>query len=363
MNRKFNVGIIGGTGYVGQRFITLLDNHPWFAVKIIAASPRSAGKTYVEAMQGRWKINASMPDSVKGLIIQNSKDLDTFIHDLDFVFCAVDMEEEALIALEENIARCEVPVISNNSANRWTEDVPMIIPEINPDHSVLIEAQRKRLGTNSGFIAVKPNCSIQSYVPTLTPLMNFGLEKILVSTYQAVSGAGKTLEEWPEINANVIPYIGGEEEKSEQEPLKVWGSVNKSASAINLAEEPIISAQCYRVAVQDGHLAAVSVQFKKKPSREDILKAWENFKPYPQQRKLPSAPRPFLQYLEENDRPQQKLDAEFGNGYGVSIGRLREDSIFDYKFACLSHNTIRGAAGGAILTAELLVEQGYLTLK
>ncbi|HZJ68878.1 MAG TPA: aspartate-semialdehyde dehydrogenase [Candidatus Eisenbacteria bacterium] len=363
MKRKFNVGIIGGTGYVGQRFVTLLNNHPWFKVTTIAASPRSAGKTYLETMQGRWKINADMPDSVKDIIVQDSADLDKFINDLDFVFCAVDMDKEALITLEETIAKHEVAVVSNNSANRWTADVPMIIPEINPEHSALIEAQRKRLGTKNGFIAVKPNCSIQSYVPTLTPLRDYGIEKIQVSTYQAVSGAGKTLTEWPEIMGNVIPFIGGEEEKSEKEPLKVWGSINQAATAIDLAENILISAQCYRVAVQDGHLAAVSVAFNEKPDRQDILDAWKNFKPYPQEKELPSAPRPFLQYLEADDRPQQRLDAEFGNGFGVSIGRLRKDSIFDYKFACLSHNTIRGAAGGAILTAELLVDQGYITLK
>ena len=363
MKRKYKVGIIGGTGYVGQRFLTLLDNHPWFETTIIAASPRSAGKTYQETMKGRWKIDAEMPESVKNITVISSEKLAFYIDQVDFVFCAVDMEKSALIALEESIAKTETPVVSNNSANRWTPDVPMIIPEINPGHSAIIESQKQRLGTKSGFIAVKPNCSIQSYVPALTPLADYGIEKIFVSTYQAVSGAGRTLAEWPEINANVIPYIGGEEDKSEKEPLRVWAELNSDQTEIVLASKPLISAQCYRVPVQDGHTASVAVKFAEKPTKEEILKAWAEYKPYPQQKKLPTAPQPFLQYLEDNDRPQPKLDANFGNGMGVSIGRLREDIIFDYKFACLSHNTLRGAAGGAVLTAELLIDQGYINFK
>ena len=363
MKRKYKVGIIGGTGYVGQRFLTLLDNHPWFELTTIAASPRSAGKSYQEAMQGRWKIDAEMPEAVKEIEVISSEDLSSFLNQVDFVFCAVDMEKTELIALEEAIAKTETPVVSNNSANRWTKDVPMIIPEINPEHSALIEIQKKRLGTKSGFIAVKPNCSIQSYVPALTPLTEYGIEKILVSTYQAVSGAGKILAEWPEINANVIPYIGGEEEKSERAPLRVWGKLINDNSEIELANKPLISAQCYRVPVQDGHTASVAVKFAEKPTEADILRAWQEYKPYPQQKGLPTAPRPFLQYLSDNDRPQPKLDANFGSGMGVSIGRLREDNILDYKFTCLSHNTLRGAAGGAVLTAELLVDQGYIDYK
>lgn len=363
MNRKYRVGIIGGTGYVGQRFITLLENHPWFKVTHIAASPRSAGKKYADIMQNRWKIDETMPESVKDIVVEDSANIEKFANEIDFVFCAVDMEKTALIELEESIAKLEIPVISNNSANRWTKDVPMVIPEINHDHIKVIDSQKKRLGTKVGFIAVKPNCSIQSYVPALTPLQKFGVKKVLVSTYQAVSGAGKTLTEWPEISENVIPYIGGEEEKSEKEPLRVWGKLNDNADAIEIAEEPIISAQCYRVPVQDGHMASVAVSFEEKPSKEEIIEIWNSFRTYPEEKELPSAPSPFLQYLEQDDRPQSKLDRMFGNGFGVSIGRLREDSIFDYKFACLSHNTIRGAAGGAILTAELLVKEGYIPLK
>ena len=363
MNRKYKVGIIGGTGYVGQRFVTLLDNHPWFEVTHIAASSRSAGNKYADVMQARWKIDEPIPESVKDIIVEDSANIESFANEIDFVFCAVDMEESALIELEESIAKLEIPVVSNNSANRWTKDVPMIIPEINPEHAKLIKSQRKRLGTEVGFIAVKPNCSIQSYVPALTPLKKFGLKKVNVCTYQSVSGAGKTLAEWPEINANIIPYIGGEEEKSEREPQRVWGELNEAGDAINLAEEPVISAQCYRVPVQDGHMAAVSVSFAEKPKKEEILEIWKSYKSYAEEKELPSAPSPFLQYLEENDRPQSKVDRMFGNGYGVSIGRLREDANFDYKFACLSHNTIRGAAVGAILTAELLVKEGYIPLK
>ena len=361
MEQKLRVGVIGATGYVGQRFISLLENHPWFECVALCASPRSAGKTYKEAVEGRWKIDRPMPEYVKDMVVYGTDDIENYCDQIDFTFCAVDMKKDEIRALEEKIAKLEIPVISNNSANRWTEDVPMIIPEINADHAGLIDAQKRRLGTTRGFIAVKPNCSIQSYVPALTPLLSYGIEKISVCTYQAISGAGKTFDIWPEMVGNLIPYIGGEEEKSEKEPLKVWGKL--SGDHIELAEKPVISAQCYRVAVQEGHTAAVSVSFTNKPSKEDMIKAWNEFEGEAQRLKLPSAPEHFLQYLEENDRPQPKLDALFGNGMGVSIARLREDNIFDYKFACLSHNTLRGAAGGGMLTAELLTKKGYITAK
>ena len=361
MNQKLKVGVIGGTGYVGQRFVSLLDNHPWFACVGVAASPRSAGKRYEDAVAGRWKIDCPMPDNVKNLVVASIDDIEEFVKDLDFVFCAVDMKKDEIRALEEKIAKLEVPVVSNNSAHRWTEDVPVMVPEVNSDHCALIDAQRARLGTKRGFIAAKPNCSIQSYVPALTPLMDFGVEKISVCTYQAISGAGKTFQDWPEMVGNLIPYIGGEEEKSEKEPLKVWGALK--GDHIELAADPVISAQCYRVAVQEGHTAAVSVSFKKTPTMEEIKERWATFAGAPQLLDLPSAPKPFLQYLEEDNRPQPLMDAGFENGMGVSIARLREDSIFDYKFACLSHNTLRGAAGGAVLTAELLVKKGYIAKK
>ena len=361
MEEKFRVGVIGATGYVGQRFVTLLDNHPWFSCVAVAASPRSAEKKYENAVEGRWRLTDSIPSYVKGLVVQSTEEIESFLKDLDFVFCAVDMKKDEIRALEEKIAKLEVPVVSNNSAHRWTEDVPVMIPEINSNHAALIDAQRKRLGTKNGFIVAKPNCSIQSYVPALTPLLQFGLEKISVCTYQAISGAGKTFQDWPEMVGNLIPYIGGEEEKSEKEPLKVWGTLQ--SDHIKLCEEPVISAQCYRVAVQEGHTAAVSVSFKKKPSMEEMKNSWAQFEGAAQKLDLPSAPKPFLQYLEEDNRPQPLLDAGFGNGMGVSIARLREDSIFDYKFACLSHNTLRGAAGGAVLTAELLAKKGYIQKK
>jgi len=361
MNSKLKVGVIGGTGYVGQRFISLLENHPWFTCVAVAASPRSAGKRYEDAVDGRWKIDAAMPDYVKNMIVYGTDDIERLCDDVDFVFCAVDMKKDEIKALEERIAKFETPVVSNNSAHRWTPDVPVIIPEINADHAAIIDVQKKRLGTRRGFIAVKPNCSIQSYVPALTPLMEYGVEKISVCTYQAISGAGKTFADWPEMVGNVIPYIGGEEEKSEKEPLKIWGQLG--SESILSAEGPVISAQCYRVAVQEGHTAAVSVSFKNKPSREQILAHWASFEGEAQKLDLPSAPKPFLQYLEEDNRPQPLLDAGFQHGMGVSIGRLREDSIFDYKFTCLSHNTLRGAAGGALLTAELLAQKGYLQSK
>lgn len=361
MDKKLRVGVIGATGYVGQRFISLLENHPWFECVALCASPRSAGKRYEEAVAGRWKIDRPMPEYAKDMIVYGTDDIEAYVDQIDFTFCAVDMKKDEIRALEEKIAKLECPVISNNSANRWTEDVPMIIPEINSDHAALIDAQRKRLGTSRGFIAVKPNCSIQSYVPALTPLLSYGIEKISVCTYQAISGAGKTFDIWPEMVGNMIPYIGGEEEKSEKEPLKVWGSF--AGDHIEIASKPVISAQCYRVAVQEGHTAAVSVSFKDKPSMDTMIKAWREFEGEAQRLKLPSAPEHFLQYLEENDRPQPKLDAMFGNGMGVSIARLREDNIFDYKFTCLSHNTLRGAAGGGMLTAELLTKKGYITAK
>ncbi|MCR5061316.1 MAG: aspartate-semialdehyde dehydrogenase [Saccharofermentans sp.] len=361
MDRKLRVGVIGATGYVGQRFVSLLDGHPWFECVAVCASPRSAGKTYAEACGDRWKIDTPMPEYVKNLIVYGTDNIEEYCKQIDFTFCAVDMKKDEIRALEEKIAKLETPVISNNSANRWTEDVPMIIPEINSDHAALIDAQKKRLGTQRGFIAVKPNCSIQSYVPALTPLLSYGIKQISVCTYQAISGAGKTFKDWPEMVGNMIPYIGGEEEKSEKEPLKVWGKF--AGDHIEIAKEPVISAQCYRVAVQEGHTAAVSVSFEKKPSMEEMKEAWKSFVGEAQKLDLPSAPKPFLQYLEEDNRPQPALDAKFEGGMGVSIGRLREDNIFDYKFTCLSHNTLRGAAGGGMLTAELLTAKGYLTAK
>lgn len=359
--RKFRVGVIGATGYVGQRFVTLLEEHPWFSCTAVAASPRSTGKRYEDAVEGRWKLTTPMPAYVKNMEVYSIESPEVFIQDLDFVFCAVDMKKEEIRVFEENLARLEVPVISNNSAHRWTPDVPLIIPEINSDHAKLIDFQRKRLRTRHGFVAVKPNCSIQSYVPALTPLLEFEPTKISVCTYQAISGAGKTFADWPEMAENIIPYIGGEEEKSEREPMRVWGAL--TGDHVQECAEPVISSQCYRVAVQEGHTAAVSVAFRKKLSKEEILKRWMTFEALPQKLRLPSAPTPFLQYLEDENRPQPILDADFGKGMGVSIGRLREDSLFDYKFTCLTHNTLRGAAGGGVLTAELLVHQGYIIKK
>ncbi|HOO62155.1 MAG TPA: aspartate-semialdehyde dehydrogenase [Bacillota bacterium] len=361
MEKKLRVGVIGATGYVGQRFITLLDNHPRFDCVALMASPRSAGKPYEEAVAGRWKIDAEMPEYAKRLIVMSSDDIEALCEKVDFVFCAVDMKKDEIRALEERIAKLETPVISNNSANRWTKDVPMMVPEINSDHAAIIEKQRERLGTKRGFIAVKPNCSIQSYVPALTPLLSFGIEKISVCTYQAISGAGKTFQDWPEMVGNMIPYIGGEEEKSEKEPLKVWGHIE--GNEIICANKPVISAQCYRVAVQEGHTAAVSVSFTKKPTKEEMISAWKNYEGEPQRLHLPHAPEHFLRYIDEDNRPQPALDAMYEGGMGVSIGRLREDNLFDYKFTCLSHNTLRGAAGGAMLTAELLEAKGYLQAK
>ncbi len=356
--KQYNVGIIGATGMVGQRFITLIDKHPWFNLKLLAASPRSAGKTYTEAVGQRWAMPVDIPDSVKDMVIYNAaEDVEKIAAQVDFVFCAVDMKKDEIKALEEAYAKAECPVVSNNSANRHTPDVPMIIPEINPDHAEIINAQRKRLGTKRGFVAVKSNCSLQSYVPALHPLMKYGVSEVLACTYQAISGAGKTFKTWPEMVDNVIPYIGGEEEKSEIEPLKIWGHID--GDKIVDADSPSITTQCLRVASSDGHMAAVFVKFKNKPTIEQIKADWQNFKGVPQELELPSAPKHFLNYFEENDRPQVKLDRNLENGMAVSMGRLREDSQYDYKFVCLSHNTLRGAAGGAVLMAELLAAKGY----
>ncbi len=357
--KQFRVGVIGATGMVGQRFVSLLENHPWFQLKVVAASPRSAGKTYEEAVGSRWAMPFPMPESAKNLIVLDASKVDQVVPQVDFVFCAVDMKKEEIKALEEAYAKAECPVISNNSANRSTPDVPMIVPEVNASHTEIIPAQRKRLGTKRGFIAVKSNCSIQSYVPALHPLMEeFGVSKVLVCTYQAISGAGKTFERWPEMVDNVIPYIGGEEEKSEQEPLKVWGRIE--GDQIVPATSPSITAQCLRVACSDGHMAAVFVSFDRKPTIDQIKERWAQFAGAPQKLELPSAPKQFLHYFEENDRPQTKLDRMLENGMAVSMGRLREDSQYDYKFVCLSHNTLRGAAGGGVLLAELLAAKGYL---
>ncbi|MBE6708986.1 MAG: aspartate-semialdehyde dehydrogenase [Ruminococcaceae bacterium] len=358
MERKLRAGIIGATGMVGQRFILLLQGHPYFELVRLAASSRSAGKTYEEALGGRWKMKVEMPADVAKMHVYDAADVETVAEGLDIVFCAVDMPKDEIKKLEEAYAKAEVPVMSNNSANRWTEDVPMIVPEVNDSHLAVIEAQRARLGTKKGFIAVKPNCSIQSYVPALTPLMEYGVKEVVVTTYQAISGAGKTFKDWPEMNDNVIPYIGGEEEKSEKEPLRVWGTVENGV--IVPAKAPLITSQCIRVPVSDGHLAAVFVNFEKKPEREAILEAWKNFKGEPQKLGLPSAPEQFITYMEEDNRPQTGLDRDIYGGMGVTVGRLREDTMFDYKFVALSHNTLRGAAGGAMLTAELLYKKGWL---
>ena len=356
--KQYKVGIIGGTGMVGQRFITLMEHHPWFQLTAIAASARSAGKPYAEAVAGRWALDVPMPEEAKNLVVLDAEqDAERLASMVDFCFCAVDMKKEEIRALEEKYARLECPIVSNNSAHRWTDDVPMVVPEINPEHTAVIEAQRKRLGTKRGFIAVKSNCSLQSYVPALHPLKKYGLEKVLVCTYQAISGAGKTFARWPEMVDNCIPYIGGEEEKSEREPLKLWGHIE--GDHIVNAEKPVITAQCFRVPVSDGHTAAVFVSFDKKPSKEEILKAWAEFRGPARELDLPSAPKQFLHYFEENDRPQPKLDRNTEHGMAVCIGRLREDTLFDYKFACMSHNTLRGAAGGAVLLAELLAAKGY----
>lgn len=358
---KLRVGILGGTGMVGQRFISLLENHPWFEVVAIAASPRSAGKTYEEAIAGRWKMSTPMPEPVKNILVQNVNDVEEVSKNVDFVFSAVDMTKEEIKAIEEAYAKADTPVVSNNSAHRWTPDVPMVVPELNPEHLDVIKSQRERLGTKRGFIVVKPNCSIQSYTPALHALREYEPEVVVATTYQAISGAGKTFAEWPEMSDNVIPYIGGEEEKSEQEPLRIWGSVVDGK--IEKASAPLITTQCIRVPVTDGHTAAVFVKFKKKPTKEAMIRAWREYKGVPQELDLPSAPKQFIQYCEEDNRPQTRLDRDFENGMGISIGRLREDTVYDYKFVGLSHNTLRGAAGGAVLTAELLVAKDYITAK
>ena len=358
--KQFKVAIIGATGMVGQRFSLLLENHPWFKVVALAASPRSAGKPYKEAVGAKWAMTSPIPKNMEDLVVMDATaDVEKIASMVDFVFCAVDMKKDEIKALEEAYAKAECPVISNNSAHRGTPDVPMIIPEINPEHSEVIDAQRKRLGTKRGFIAVKSNCSLQSYVPALHPLMaDFKVTKVLACTYQAISGAGKTFDTFPDIIDNVIPFIGGEEEKSELEPLKIWGKV-ADGKIVN-ATSPAITTQCLRVPVSDGHTAAVFVSFDKKPSKEEILKRWKEFKGIPQALELPSAPKQFLNYFEEDNRPQAKLDRNLEGGMAVSIGRLREDSQYDYKFVCLSHNTLRGAAGGAVIMAELLAAKGYL---
>ena len=361
MSQKLKVGILGGTGMVGQRFISLLENHPWFEVTTIAASPRSAGKTYEEAVGDRWKMDTPMPEAVKKIVVMNVNEVEKVAAEVDFVFSAVDMSKDEIKAIEEAYAKTETPVVSNNSAHRWTPDVPMVVPEINPEHFEVIESQKKRLGTTRGFVAVKPNCSIQSYAPILTAWKKFGVKEVVVTTYQAISGAGKTFKDWPEMEGNIIPFIGGEEEKSEQEPLRLWGKIENGE--IVKADGPVITSQCIRVPVLNGHTAAVFVKFEKKPYKEELIKAMVEFSGLPQELKLPSAPKQFIQYLEEDNRPQVTLDVDYENGMGVSVGRLREDTVYDYKFVGLSHNTVRGAAGGAVLCAELLKAQGYIQAK
>lgn len=361
MEKKLRVGILGATGMVGQRFISLLEHHPWYEVVTVAASPRSAGRTYEEAVGGRWKMNTPMPDAVKGLIVMNVNEVEKVAAGVDFVFSAVDMTKDEIKAIEEAYAKTETPVVSNNSAHRWTPDVPMVVPEINPEHFEVIPFQKKRLGTERGFIAVKPNCSIQSYAPALTAWKEFEPYEVVATTYQAISGAGKTFKDWPEMEGNIIPYIGGEEEKSEQEPLRLWGRIEDGV--IVKAEDPVITCQCIRVPVLNGHTAAAFVKFRKKVTKEQLIEKLVNFKGLPQELELPSAPKQFIQYLEEDNRPQVTADVDFENGMGISIGRLREDKVYDYKFVGLSHNTVRGAAGGAVLCAELLTAKGYIQAK
>lgn len=361
MSDKLKVGILGGTGMVGQRFIALLENHPWFEVTTIAASPRSAGKTYEEAVGGRWKMTTPMPEKVKKIQVMNVNEVEKVAAEVDFVFSAVDMTKEEIKKIEEDYAKTETPVVSNNSAHRWTPDVPMVVPEINPEHMKVIDFQKKRLGTTRGFVAVKPNCSIQSYAPVLTAWKEFEPYEVVATTYQAISGAGKTFQDWPEMVENIIPYIGGEEEKSEKEPLRIWGTIENGV--IEPATSPVITCQCIRVPVLNGHTAAVFVKFKKKPTKEQLIDRLVNFKGVPQELSLPSAPKQFIQYLEEDNRPQVTMDVDYENGMGVSVGRIREDHVYDWKFVGLSHNTVRGAAGGAVLCAELLKAQGYITKK
>ncbi len=361
MSDKLKVGILGGTGMVGQRFISLLENHPWFEVVTIAASPRSAGKTYEDAIGDRWKMTTPMPEAVKKIVVKDVSNVEDVIADVDFVFSAVDMTKDEIKAIEEKYAKAEIPVVSNNSAHRWTPDVPMIVPEINAAHTDVIEYQKKRLGTKRGFIAVKPNCSIQSYAPVLTAWKEFEPTQVVVSTYQAISGAGKTFKDWPEMVENVIPYIGGEEEKSEKEPLRLWGKIENGV--IVPETTPLITSQCIRVPVLNGHTASVFVNLGKKATKEQLIEKMVNFSGEPQKLGLPSAPKQFIQYLEEDNRPQVKLDVDFEKGMGISVGRLREDTLFDWKFVGLSHNTVRGAAGGAVLCAELLKAKGYIDKK
>ena len=357
--KNYKVAVVGATGMVGQRFITLLANHPWFSIAVLAASGRSKGKTYEDAIGDRWAMDTPIPEFVKKMVLFDaSEDAERIAASVDFIFCAVNMPKAEIRELEERYARLECPVISNNSAFRNEPDVPMMIPELNAEHANIITAQRKRLGTKRGFIAVKSNCSIQSYVPALHPLMEFGITKVLACTYQAISGAGKTFATWPEMVDNLIPYIGGEEEKSEQEPLKVWGHIE--GDRIVNATTPLITTQCLRVPVSNGHTAAVFVSFERKPTIEEIKERWASFSGKPQELGLPSAPKQFLHYFEEPDRPQARLDRDLENGMAVSIGRLREDTQYDYKFVCLSHNTLRGAAGGSVLDAELLAAEGWL---
>lgn len=361
MSERLKVGILGGTGMVGQRFIALLENHPWFEVTTIAASPRSAGKSYEEAVGDRWKMTTPMPEAVKKITVMNVNEVEKVAALVDFVFSAVDMTKEEIKKIEEDYAKTETPVVSNNSAHRWTPDVPMVIPEINPQHTEVIKFQKERLGTTRGFVAVKPNCSIQSYAPVLSAWKEFEPTEVVATTYQAISGAGKTFKDWPEMEGNIIPYIGGEEEKSEQEPLRIWGELKNGV--IEKAEGPRITTQCIRVPVLNGHTAAVFVKFAKKPTKEQLIEKLRTFKGIPQELELPSAPKQFIQYLEEDNRPQIQLDVDYEKGMGVSVGRLREDSVYDFKFVGLSHNTVRGAAGGAVLCAELLKAQGYINKK
>ncbi|EXG86564.1 aspartate-semialdehyde dehydrogenase [Clostridium sp. ASBs410] len=361
MEKRLRVGVLGATGMVGQRFISLLENHPWYEVVTVAASPRSAGRTYEEAVGGRWKMTTPMPEAVKNLTVMNVNEVEAVAASVDFVFSAVDMTKEEIKAIEEAYAKTGTPVVSNNSAHRWTPDVPMVVPEINPEHFEVIEDQKKRLGTDRGFIVVKPNCSIQSYAPVLTAWKEFEPYEVVATTYQAISGAGKTFKDWPEMVENIIPYIGGEEEKSEQEPLRLWGKIENGE--IVKASEPVITCQCIRVPVLNGHTAAIFVKFRKKPTKEELIDRMVNFKGLPQELELPSAPKQFIQYLEEDNRPQVTLDVDFEKGMGISVGRLREDSVYDYKFVGLSHNTVRGAAGGAVLSAELLTAKGYIKAK
>lgn len=363
MSQKLKVAVIGATGMVGQRFIAILDNHPWFEVTELAASPRSAGKTYEEALNGRWRMETPIPERVKDMVVLDANDVEKVTSNVDFVFSAVSMSKDEIKALEERYAKTETPVVSNNSAHRWTPDVPMIIPEINPEHTEVIKYQRERLGTKRGFIAVKPNCSIQSYTPALSTWKKFEPYEVVATTYQAISGAGKTFKEWPEMEGNIIPFISGEEEKSEKEPLRIWGHVDAESKSIVPADDTVITTQCVRVPVLYGHTAAAFVKFRKPATKEELIKALEDYRGVPQELELPSAPKQFIRYMTEDDRPQVALDVNYENGMGVSIGRLREDKVYDWKFIGLSHNTARGAAGGAVECAELLKAQGYITKK